>query len=323
MKFKQWLVRLLGIITTSLSLVLIYLILYKDGNIQSISKSMLIEFAVIVMLALSTKFFWYTSTESSIRCSEDYMTKRESVTNLISEEITDARDFDEFIDMENDINYNKYVSNKCRYMTVDNYKLSLFDWVHWLFKKKPKSFYMTRYMLKVERDANKQHKLSGSNIRSLTTEINGLTDDRNNANRKKIQFLTTGTIFSLVSMFVTAAITFTDKENFDKDYAMLKMIIYTTNIVFSVLQAILKARLTVATEDIAYFNKIVSIVEKYSSFKIKRYTIEKISYIPKEVENGSKNECSAKRIDVNTDGRSDGQCSIRYQTDFAYDGFEI
>lgn len=303
MKFKQWFVRGLGLLTTCLSIVLIYLILFKEGHLQKITIAVLVEFFVVISLTISTKFFWYTSTEDSVRSSEEYLTKRNVVVKTITDTVEDARDFDEFIEIENDVNYNKYVSNRCKSMTVENYKLSIFDKLHQLIYKKDKAFYMIRYMLSVERRANKLHKLSGSCIRSLTQSHDGLTDDRNRANFKKITFLWTGAVFSFVVMFVTATIAFTNKEGIDKMYAILKMSIYVSNILFSILQAILKARMTVAGEDISYFNRVLSILEKYESYKTEPKKVERVSYIPKEVTNGGNNVNSKERVDVNTDDR--------------------
>lgn len=286
MKFKNGIVRLLGIFTTALSIILIYLILFKDGKLRSISIAMLVEFMALISIAVSTKFFWYTSTESGIRSSEKYLQLRGVVSSAIETNITDAKDFDDFIEIENDSNYNKYVSNYCKNMTVKNYKLSLLDFIHWLIRRKPVEWYMIRYMLKIERRANKQHKLSGACIRSLTQSTDGLVDDRNKAINKKIRFLWTGAVFSFVLMFLTAAVAFEDKDNIDTSYATLKMIMYCSQILFSILQSVLKARITVMTEDIDYFNRILSIIEKYSAYKIKPYTVEKVSYIPMEVTNG-------------------------------------
>lgn len=289
MKFKNWIVRLLGLATTILSILLIYLILFKDGELQHISTSMLIEFTIVVILAVSTKFFWYTSTESSIRSSEDYLKKRSIVSEAIEENIIDAKQFDDFIEIENDNNYNIYMSNHCKNMTVRNYKLSLFDKIHKLFYKKDKAWYLNRYILSVERKANKLHKLSGHNIRSLTQSNNGLTDDRNNATIKKIRFLWTGTVFSIMTMFLTASIVFNNKSDIDLQRAILKLIMYVSQILFSILQAILKARITVADEDLAYFNRILSIIEKYEAYKLKPYTVAKVSYIMEEI-NGTDNK---------------------------------
>ena len=289
MKFKHWIVRLLGLATTILSILLIYLILFKDGELQHISTSMLIEFTIVVILAVSTKFFWYTSTESSIRSSEDYLKKRSIVSEAIEENIIDAKQFDDFIEIENDNNYNIYMSNHCKNMTVRNYKLSLFDRIHKLFYKKDKVWYLNRYVLSVERKANKLHKLSGHNIRSLTQSNDGLTDDRNKATIKKIRFLWTGTAFSIIAMFLTASIAFSNKSDIDLQRAILKLIMYVSQILFSILQAILKARITVADEDLAYFNKILSIIEKYEAYKSKPYTVTKLSYIMEEI-NGTDNQ---------------------------------
>ena len=304
MKFKQVLVRCLGLFTTALSIALIYLILFKDGHLQNLTIPVLIEFIVIITLATSTKFFWYTSTEDAIRSSDEYIGKRTIVTKAINDEVKDAQDFDTFINVENDNNYNIYVSKYCKNITEYNYKLSVIDWLHKLFYKKDKQFYMIRYMLKIERKANRLHKLSSFCIQSLTQSDDGLTDDRNNASRKKLMFLFTGIVFSAISMYFTAAIMFTYKDNIDMQYTILKMTIYVANILFSILQAVLKARMTVATEDIAYFNKILSILEKYAAYKKNRIIVTKVSYIPKEVKNGGDNLSIEAKIDVDSSGGS-------------------
>jgi hypothetical protein len=118
-------------------------------------------------------------------------------------------------------------------------------------------------------------------------------------------FLFTGAVFSVISMYFTAAVMFTDKENMDMQYAILKMTIYVANILFSILQAVLKARMTVATEDIAYFNKILSILEKYAAYKKNPITVTKVSYIPKEVRNGN-NLSIETEIDVDSSRGSTG-----------------
>lgn len=299
MKFKNWIVQGLGIFTTVLSIALIYLILFKDGKLRDVSFAMIIEFVTIIIIAVSTKFFWYTSTESNIRTSQQYLDKRKVVSEAINDNVDNAKDFDDFIELENDNNYNKYVSSRCKHMTANNYKMTLFDRIHWLFKRKPKLWYMNQYILRVERKANKLHKLSGHCIRSLTQSKDGLTDDRNNANIKKMRFLWTGAVFSFISMFFTAAIVFESKTDIDLQYAILKMIMYVFQILFSILQSILKARSTVSNEDTAYFNRVLSIVEKYVAYKTKPYTVEKVSYIVEEVNDGSDNRNSEKEADVN------------------------
>lgn len=275
---KKWLLNLLGLGTTLLSLLLIYMLLFKDGHTQRLTSTTLIEFAIVALITVSTKTFWYTSTENSIHTSEDYQTKRKAVADAVAEEVTNVQLFDTFIDNENVLNYNQYVSNKCANLTIHNYKYSLFDRLHRLFYKYPKVYYVRQYILKIERRAMKQHKLSSSSIRSLTQSRNGLTDDRNFANRKKLMFLTTGTIFSLVFTLITSTIVFDDKTDFDRQQALIKMFIYVSNILFSILQAVLKARITVLVEDIAYFNRILSILEKYSTFKNKPEYAVKVCY---------------------------------------------
>lgn len=305
-KIKRVLVQSLGILTTVLSFIIIYLMLFKDGHLQELTTSVIIEFLILALIAISTRFFWYTSTESSVRSSPAYLDTRKKVTDALDEEIDDAQDFDNFIDIENDNNYNRYISNRCKNMTIKNYKLSLADRIHKLFHKgKDTRFYMIRYMLRVERAANKLHKLSGASIRSLTQSADGLIDDRNHASTKKMAYLITSTVGSLILMFITAAISFTNKEDIDMQRVILKMCLYTAQILFSILQSVLTAKMTVNDEDIAYFNKIIAILERYASHKKNPIIPEKVSYIPEEVENGIDDNTSKeeKPIDI-VDGLS-------------------
>lgn len=285
MQYKNRLTQLLGLITTIISIGMIYLILFKDGRIQSISPSMFIEFVVVVTIGISTKFFWFTSTESTLRSSKDYLDKRAIVTKCIEDHIDDAADFDTFVDLENIGNYNRYVSNRCQYMTEENYKLSIFDRLHRIFTKESKKFYMVKYMRKIERKAGKLHKLSGSNIRSLAQTKDGLVDDRNHVQHKKLAGLLTGGALSFIWMFLVATVVFDDKQNIDVARAVLKMIMYSSQILFSILQSVLKAKSVVVKEDFDYFNRILSIIEKYQAYKANAYTVEKVSYIPMEVDN--------------------------------------
>jgi hypothetical protein len=110
-------------------------------------------------------------------------------------------------------------------------------------------------------------------------------------------------------MFITATISYTNKQDTDRTQAILKMIIYVSNILFSILQAILKARITVVSEDIAYFNKILSIIEKYSAYKKDPKPVVRISYIPKEVHDGDNNDKQEETDDATVD-RYHGACKV-------------
>lgn len=285
-KVKKILIKSLGFFTTLLSFVVIYLILFKDGHLQDLTTAVIVEFIVLTMLAVSTKFFWYTSTENSVRTSNEYLDKRKLVIDALDEEVVDAEDFDSFIDAENENNYYSYIADHCGKLTAKNYEQNIFDKFHYLFNKRKlkqkyanledtkqtfedfiNEFYMQKYKRHIEYKALKLHKLSGSSIRSLTRSTNGLIDDRNFANTRKTSYLISTTLMSVAFMFVTALISFTNKDNIDLQRAILKMTLYTVQILLSILQSVLTARITVNTEDIAYFNRVIGILHRYRSYK--------------------------------------------------------
>lgn len=327
-KWKTLLLNLLGLVTTIGTIAVIYFVLYLQGSIKHLGQDTVIEFIVMIILSSSTKFFWYMSTESSIRNSEKYIKRKDLAIDAINEIVKDQQDFDKFIDIQNLVNYNTYVSNRCKGLTPNNYKLTFRHKLINLFRRlahlrpRTRREFLNAYVLRVERKASKIHKLSASNIVNLSDDEDGLIDDRNKAAKAKTKYLVMGTLFSIVSMFATAMIGFAPNPNVDMKAATVKMVMYSANILMAILQTIFKAYLSVSTNDTVYFRKIVNILEKYESYKENPVTINKVSYYVEEVQNAISNEPvieKSKEPDNNV-GRNnpiDDTESIRHDKDSA------
>ena len=327
-KWKTLLLNLLGLVTTVGTIAVIYFVLYLQGSIKHLGQDTVIEFTVMIILSGSTKFFWYMSTESSIRNSEKYIKRKDLAIDAINEIVKDQQDFDKFIDIQNLVNYNTYVSNRCKGLTPNNYKLTFRHKLINLFRRlahlrpRTRREFLNAYVLRVERKASKIHKLSASNIVNLSDDEDGLIDDRNKAAKAKTKYLVMGTLFSIVSMFATAMIGFAPNPNVDMKAATVKMVMYSANILMAILQTIFKAYLSVSTNDTVYFRKIVNILEKYESYKENPVTINKVSYYVEEVQNAISNEPvieKSKEPDNNV-GRNnpiDDTESIRHDKDSA------
>lgn len=327
-KWKTLLLNLLGLVTTVGTIAVIYFVLYLQGSIKHLGQDTVIEFTVMIILSSSTKFFWYMSTESSIRNSEKYIKRKDLAIDAINEIVKDQQDFDNFIDIQNLVNYNTYVSNRCKGLTPNNYKLTFRHKLINLFRRlahlrpRTRREFLNAYVLRVERKASKIHKLSASNIVNLSDDEDGLIDDRNKAAKAKTKYLVMGTLFSIVSMFATAMIGFAPNPNVDMKAATVKMVMYSANILMAILQTIFKAYLSVSTNDTVYFRKIVNILEKYEAYKENPVTINKVSYYVEEVQNAISNEPvieKSKEPDNNT-GRNNpinDTESIRHDKDSA------
>ena len=327
-KWKTLLLNLLGLVTTIGTIAVIYFVLYLQGSIKHLGQDTVIEFTVMIILSSSTKFFWYMSTESSIRNSEKYIKRKDLAIDAINEIVKDQQDFDKFIDIQNLVNYNTYVSNRCKGLTPNNYKLTFRHKLINLFRRlahlrpRTRREFLNAYVLRVERKASKIHKLSASNIVNLSDDEDGLIDDRNKAAKAKTKYLVMGTLFSIVSMFATAMIGFAPNPNVDMKAATVKMVMYSANILMAILQTIFKAYLSVSTNDTVYFRKIVNILEKYESYKENPVTINKVSYYVEEVQNAISNKPvieKSKEPDNNV-GRNnpiDDTESIRHDKDSA------
>ena len=295
-KWKIILINGLGALTTVATIAIIYFVLYLQGVIQHISQATVIEFLVLIILSGSTKFFWYTSTESSIRNGKSYNEKKESALAAIKEIVVDQQDFDKFIDNENDKNYNRYVSNHCKNLTIRNFRPTFLNKIENLYRKfkklplKTNVDFLNDYVHRIERKANALHKLSASNILSLSVSEEGLTDDRNNASSEKMKYLVGGSILSIITTFATAMISFQPNADVDTKAAAVKMVMYSANILMSILQTIIKALITVGTSDTEYFRKIINILEKYEDYKVKPERVTRVEYEIKEVENAVTNK---------------------------------
>ena len=295
-KWKIILINGLGALTTVATIAIIYFVLYLQGVIQHISQATVIEFLVLIILSGSTKFFWYTSTESSIRNGKAYNEKKESALAAIKEIVVDQQDFDRFIDNENDKNYNRYVSNHCKNLTIRNFRPTFLNKIENLYRKfkklplKTNVDFLNDYVHRIERKANALHKLSASNILSLSVSEEGLTDDRNNASSEKMKYLIGGSILSIITTFATAMISFQPNADVDTKAAAVKMVMYSANILMSILQTIIKALITVGTSDTEYFRKIINILEKYEDYKVKPERVTRVEYEIKEVENAVTNK---------------------------------
>lgn len=327
-KWKTLLLNLLGLVTTVGTIAVIYFVLYLQGSIKHLGQDTVIEFVVMIILSSSTKFFWYMSTESSIRNSEKYIKRKDLAIDAINEIVKDQQDFDNFIDIQNLVNYNTYVSNRCKGLTPNNYKLTFRHKLINLFRRlahlrpRTRREFLNAYVLRVERKASKIHKLSASNIVNLSDDEDGLIDDRNKAAKAKTKYLVMGTLFSIVSMFATAMIGFAPNPNVDMKAATVKMVMYSANILMAILQTIFKAYLSVSTNDTVYFRKIVNILEKYESYRENPVVINKVSYYVEEVQNAISNKPvieKSKESDNNA-GRNnpiDDTESIRHDKDSA------
>lgn len=316
--WKRVLVNLFGIGTTAATLIVIYFVLFMVGVINTIDRSVITEFLIVLVLTTSVKTFWYTSVESTYYGSEDYTSRMRSLSEDMDKNITNANDFDAFIRYENINNMNKYILNKCEGLTIDNYRYRWYDRIELflrliIFRKLPKAHYVYRYIAKVTKKATHVHKLSSANILSFSVTRYGLTDDRNPAKQAKIRYIISGIVFSTVATFVTALLSFTPNPDADNRAAMIKFITYTIQILYAILQTILSASNTVKNGTNAYCNRITTILDKYIAYKAAPVIPVVIDYM-EELKNAGtvdNTATSCERYDDDTDGEPE-QDAVRY-----------
>ena len=170
-------------------------------------------------------------------------------------------------------------------MTIRNFRPTFLNKIENLYRKfkklplKTNVDFLNDYVHRIERKANALHKLSASNILSLSVSEEGLTDDRNNASSEKMKYLIGGSILSIITTFATAMISFQPNADVDTKAAAVKMVMYSANILMSILQTIIKALITVGTSDTEYFRKIINILEKYEDYKVKPERVIRVEQV--------------------------------------------
>lgn len=300
--FKKFLMNLLGILTTLLSLVVIYLMLYTTGAIVELTVSTIVEFGVLGAIAIYTKTFWYADTEYKVKSSDKYIKARETVLTEL-ESITDANDFDMYIAVQNTINYNRYMANKCKHLTLANFKPPIWYHIDNFFRiisfqrKLSKLELFNRYVSRCERWAGRLHKLSSSGI--LTLSNHQFIDDRNHAGRYKASYIVFGTILSTSLLLVSSMVIFQQKEGIDMIATFTKLAMYVVTILFNIITTITTAHVNTEREDFEYFRRILSICDGYSKFRECPFTVDKVNYLL-EVDDGNNTSDAESRENANS-----------------------
>ena len=297
-RFKKFLFNMLGVITTVIGLAVIYLVLYTTGTITKITVSTVIEFITITVIAIYTKTFWYTDAEYKIKASDVYIDKRKTVVEELNN-ITDIHDFDKYIEVQNIMNYNKYMSNKCKMLTLKNFRPN-FGWqlvnlIRTIFGLEPFSNLelFNKRICRYERRANRLHKLSSSAI--LTLSESQLVDDRNYAGKRRFEYIIFGSIVSIAILLFTAIVGFKSREDIDTLATATKLVIYAATILCNIVMTVITAQLTVENEDYSYFRRILNICDGYAKYREQPFTVSKDTYILTEDDYGN-NTSNAEQV---------------------------
>lgn len=274
-KLKRFMLNTVGTIITIISIGIIYLILYKQGIIKELDQTFWIEFGIVCFLMVEMRIFWYKDTELRIRNSNDYIDKQRIVEDAINETVQETDDFDKYIDIENDINYNIFIKNKTDKVTAKNYQLKFRDKLQNgfiiftnIFRKNKKlklsrAQFFEAFKIRVEQKACKIHKLSSSGI--LTMSQQPLLDDRNYTAKHKFLYLLFGTITSVLVIALAALIGFNNKLTDEE--TLTKFTIYIGAMFFAIGQTVIAATTSIKIGEYNYFRRIIKILDRYNSYK--------------------------------------------------------
>ena len=269
-KFKTVVMNTLGIIATTAVVAAVCWLLFLMGYIRELTTAFWTELGIITILVIFMRIFWYKHTEFKVLTSKEFEDAEKSVKLAITTEITDTDHFDNCIDNINQTNYKTYYNNKTKNITPNNYKFKLRDklynffWLVYPKKRRTKKQAYEQFLNRVSYKASRLYKLSSSN--TLTMSKSALIDDRNNAGKVKRSYIIGGTFITIAFTAAVAAIGFAPKTV--SNDAFLKLSIYLASILFTIVQTIFAAHISTRSNYISYFNKLLTIVDRYKQFKI-------------------------------------------------------
>lgn len=265
---KQW----LAFILTALVAITLFGIIFIRAGIVQPTPEFFMELAIVLILSLLMKVWWYDYTEEKRLSEEDLTDTRNDYWEYISTRIEDINDLDSYLVILNQENKEHYVKNKIGSRTPK--KLSEINWfqklLHPAWKKLPPdeigAIRYARLYYRIQRKADKLPPVKSEHIMALSNSEQ-LYDARNHLPSKKRWFQLISTIGSF---FLTTALSILAMEQIMLSWAnVFRYVGYLAAMTWTIAYTIIKAYKQTGDETIDYFNRLRVIVDKYTSYKSK------------------------------------------------------
>lgn len=265
---KQW----LAFILTALVAITLFGIIFIRAGIVQPTPEFFMELAIVLLLTLFMKVWWYDYTEERRLAEEDLKDLRSEHFEYITERIKDINDLDEYLVVLNNENKEHYIKNKLGSRTAKT--LEEIKWWHKIIhpkwrKLQPAEIGEIRYSklyYRIQRKADNLPPIKSEHIMALSNSEQ-LYDARNHLPTKKRLFQLISTIGSF---FLTTAFSILAMEQIILSWAnVFRYVGYLAAMTWTIAYTIIKAYKQTGDETIDYFNRLRVIVDKYTSYKSK------------------------------------------------------
>lgn len=265
---KQWLA---FILTFLVAVTLFGIIFIKTGIVQP-SASFFLELAIVLLLSVLMKVWWYDYTEERRLSEEDLKKEKKDYFEFVDRIVVDTNEFEKYLVILNNENREHYIKNKIGSRSPK--KLSEINWWHKLWhpswkKLQPDVIGEIRYAklyYRIQRKADKLKPIKSEHIIALSDSTQ-LYDSRNHLPMKKRVFQVVSTIGSFM---LTVALSVLAMEEIMLNWAnVFRYIGYLCAMAWTIASTVIKAYRQTGDETFDYFARLRFIVDKYATHKEK------------------------------------------------------
>lgn len=265
---KQW----LAFILTFLVAATLFAIIFIKAGIVQPSPKFFLELAIVVLLSVLMKIWWYDYTEERRLSEDDLKNEKKDYFAYVDKIIEDTNDFEKYLVILNQENREHYIKNKIGSRSPK--KLSEVNRLHYLFHPKWKkldeetigNIRYSKLYYKIQRKADKLKPVKSEHIMALS-DSEQLYDSRNHLPVKKRIFQAVSTIGSIL---LTTALSVLAMEELLLSWTNLfRYIGYLCAMAWTISSTVIKAYRQTGDETYDYFSRLSFIVGKYATYKEK------------------------------------------------------
>lgn len=244
LKILQRLKTNIGGIITLLTLIILFGVVFVGVGIVELNQTFLVELTLVSILAIQTRFFWYTQTEINVLLDPELIKAKDVYDNLVDASKINITELDECLKEMDEENYNEFVKGYMGHVTPENSGQRKYD----------------KMMAKARRKADRIKKLRSSDI--LTRgDTKVLYDSKNYMGQEKFTYQIVSSVVSVAITIVLASIAF---NNITLSWeSAFRYITYVWSIISAAIMTVFTAKRKTVKEFRSHLSRLQFILDKF------------------------------------------------------------
>lgn len=269
---KQW----LSAILTALVVGVLFSVIFIEGGFVQPSPTFFKELAIVCLLTLIMKIWWYDYSEDKRLNEDDIKEEKENYFNIVDSCVEDSADLEDYLVILNKENREHFITNKLGCRNEKN--LARKTW--WLCLLHPRYKKMTpeeigkdrydRLLYKIQRKADKLRLIKSEEIMALTSSET-LYDSKNYLRQHKRTYQIVTTFMSVI--FTTVLASMALEQLMLNWINVFRYLGYLCSMTFTIAWTITKAYKQTAEDTFDHLNRLKFIIDKYATYKEKEVQI--------------------------------------------------